>query len=81
MVATDFETSSGALDLASGLADEIVERVQTVWPRNPADRVVRYADEAHVDLPVVGTMAGTGRRGGDRGTLPRRSIEPRMYRC
>jgi nucleotide-binding universal stress UspA family protein len=114
MVGTDYaSTSSGALDLASGLAheyeaelviahaieilipaypialmpevteierqarqslDAIVERVQTVWPRvtgallwgSPAEQVVRYAEDEHVDLLVVGTH---GRHGPSRWLL------------
>ncbi|MDB4935257.1 MAG: putative universal stress protein [Labilithrix sp.] len=114
MVGTDFaSTSSGALDLATGLAyeyeaelviahaieilvpaypialmpevteiernakqalDSIVERVLAVWPRvtpkllwgNPATAVVRYAEDEHVDLLVVGTH---GRHGASRWLL------------
>jgi len=54
--------------------DEIVKRVQAVWPRvsgallwgNPAEQVVRFAEDEAVDLVVVGTH---GRKGPSRWLL------------
>lgn len=51
----------------SGL-DRILERLETVWPRvrgallwgNPAETIVRYADEIDADLVVIGTHGRTG---------------------
>jgi nucleotide-binding universal stress UspA family protein len=48
--------------------DHIVERVQAVWPRvsgallwgSAAEQVIRYADDEHVDLLIVGTHRRKG---------------------
>lgn len=64
--------------------DAIVERIQAVWPLvtgtllwgNPAEQVVRYAEEEKVDLVVVGTH---GRKGPSRWLLG--SVAERVSRA